>query len=256
MCELFGASLKRNSDITKYLKEFFSHSVKHPHGYGIMYNENGDIRHFKEPIKAVNSQKLKDILQNLTPQKNVLGHIRLATVGKIKQENCHPFYGKDIAGREWTFIHNGTIYSGSKLMNYLEKQAGDTDSERVFMYLLDLVNNEIRLNSNKDLGEHKRCEIVKKLAFNLSKRNKFNFMIFDGDLLFVHKNMKDTLYIKENKNGVIISTVALDKEHWEQIPMAKVLAYRNGEKVFESESHGNEFVPTLDYLNALATFNI
>ena len=35
MCELFGASLKENEDISVYLSEFFSHGVQHPHGWGI-----------------------------------------------------------------------------------------------------------------------------------------------------------------------------------------------------------------------------
>lgn len=35
MCEIFGVSSKTRVDINEYLKVFFSHSNKHPHGWGL-----------------------------------------------------------------------------------------------------------------------------------------------------------------------------------------------------------------------------
>ena len=35
MCELFGVNSKQNIQINEYLKEFFSHSHAHPHGWGM-----------------------------------------------------------------------------------------------------------------------------------------------------------------------------------------------------------------------------
>ena len=35
MCELFAVSADHSIDITDWLRTFFSHSDKHPHGYGL-----------------------------------------------------------------------------------------------------------------------------------------------------------------------------------------------------------------------------
>lgn len=35
MCELFGINAEENCQINEYLKEFFSHSSVHPHGWGL-----------------------------------------------------------------------------------------------------------------------------------------------------------------------------------------------------------------------------
>lgn len=67
-------------------------------------------------------------------------HIRLATIGSVKALNCHPYSGVDCTGRTWTLMHNGTICSGNRLMPYYRVQKGNTDSERIFLYLLDEIN--------------------------------------------------------------------------------------------------------------------
>ena len=140
MCELLGFTSEKNTDISDYLRTFFSHSSSNPHGWGMMY-ENGSRIILKEAVSAEQSSFLSDIIDSLSPQRNLLAHIRFATVGSINENNCHPFTGRDITGRQWTLIHNGTIYSGSRLIPYLNNQCGDTDSERLFLFLMDTLNN-------------------------------------------------------------------------------------------------------------------
>ena len=118
MCELFGFSAAGPTDIRAELREFYSHSVRHPHGWGMMHG-CGTVH---EGIRAIDSPRLKKLIDGLGPQKTLLGHIRFATVGSVKEVNCHPFSGSDITGRTWTLIHNGTIYSGSRLIPMLSRQ--------------------------------------------------------------------------------------------------------------------------------------
>ena len=68
--------------------------------------------------------------------RQVLAHVRRATVGPPKIENTHPF-----VDGPWAFIHNGTVPSfdrlQSRLLALLPEQRrnaihGDTDSEHVF----------------------------------------------------------------------------------------------------------------------------
>ena len=255
MCELFGISAKTPVDVRNYLKTFYSHSDRHPHGWGIMRAKDGKTEILKEPICALGSRILSRIIQKTEPQTNLLAHIRLATVGSIKYDNCHPYTGFDMSGRRWTLIHNGTIYSGIQLARYLQEQTGDTDSERIFLYLIDEINKEMILN-DAPLSADMRCRVVDRVVTQLSPRNKLNLMIYDGELLYVHKNMKDTLMYKEIKTGVIISTQAIDDGQWKQFPMTQMLAFKDGVCVFEGGIHGNEFIPTLEYITALAAMNI
>lgn len=255
MCELLGISAKRPIEARRYLREFYTHSVRHPHGWGLMREKNGLAEIIKEPECASRSAIIDDIINGTEPQKILLAHIRLATVGGMSVDNCHPYTGVDNSGRRWILIHNGTIYSGNKLSKYLETQKGDTDSERIFMYLIDEINNAIKENGGA-ISWEQRCAVLDKIVTELSPRNKLNLLIYDGGFLYAHKNMRETLFYKQDSDGIVISTTPLDNEEWTKVPKTRLLAFRDGEQVFEGKDHGNIFIPTLEYITALDAMNI
>jgi glutamine amidotransferase len=255
MCELLGLSTKYPTDVKQYLKNFYSHSVHHPHGWGLMRMNDGGTQIIKEPACASKSEILNQIIDKTQPQNVMLAHIRLATVGAAKYTNCHPYSGIDASGRQWTLIHNGTIYSGKQLSKYLAWQAGDTDSERIFLHLITNINAAVSEN-NAPLSAEQRFEIIDNLAVTLSPRNKLNLLIYDGELLYAHQNMMETLYQKQLSGGVLISTQPVDDDEWEPFPMTQLLAFRGGEKVFTGTKHNSAFVPTLEYITALDAMNI
>ena len=64
MCELFGVTAKRNIRINSLLETFFSHSAEHQNGWGIaLFGEDG-VSIDREPVKAIDSSRLKGILNN------------------------------------------------------------------------------------------------------------------------------------------------------------------------------------------------
>ncbi|MGN1114873.1 MAG: class II glutamine amidotransferase [Oscillospiraceae bacterium] len=254
MCELFGASLKKETDLKALLKEFYSHCNRHPHGWGIMTGENGKCRVMKEPVCASESSLLKRELDNLSPQKNVLAHIRFATVGSLCAENAHPFTDYDNVGRQWTLIHNGTVYSDAEILKYMKIQQGQTDSERIFLYLIDNINQAIKQAGGK-LTIEQRFRILNELVQRLSYRNKLNLMIFDGEVLYVHKNMHGTLFYYKSDNGYVFSTQPLG-EGWRSFPLCKLEAFKDGEKILDGERHEGLFIPTLEYITAMDAMNI
>ena len=243
MCELLGFSASQPTEINALVSEFFSHGKDNPHGWGLM--DCGGI--YKSCERADMSEMLLQKISKLQPQKNLLGHIRFATVGSIKYENCHPFSAQDITGRSWTLIHNGTIYSASKLIPFVHHQSGDTDSERLFLYLIQRVNEA---QKQSPLSERQRCELIDELVRDLSPRNKLNLMIFDGELLYIHKNMKHTMKYRRYGSGYVFATTALDDSEWEDVPTAQLLVFKAGQKIFEGHRHDAVFVPTLQYINA------
>ena len=254
MCELFGFTSSEPTDIRSYLQTFYSHSEKHPHGWGILRGEGDSYILSKEGIKASESRLLAQILETLPPQKNLLAHIRFATVGSIRVENCHPFTGRDLSGRSWTMIHNGTIYSGRKLIRAVYHQSGDTDSERLFLYLLHCINAQQGIGT--PLTAEARFALVDGIVQEMAPRNKLNLLLFDGELMYVHKNLEDTLKYKRIGNGVLFSTQALDESGWEDVPIAQLIAFRAGEQIFSGTRHKGVFVPTLEYITAWDAMHI
>lgn len=250
MCELFGFTSVYETDIRRYLKIFFSHGTQHPHGWGLMRENCGQNEIIKEALCSAKSQTIQEIILETLPQTNLLAHIRLATIGSVKIENCHPYKQTDYTGRCWTLIHNGTIYSGRQLMKYLYTQTGDTDSERISLALLDEVNKK------KPRTAQQRFDIVDDFVISLSKRNKLNLIIYDGELLYVHQNMRDTLYYKSENNSIVFSTKPLDNDDWKPYPMTQLYAFRAGKKVFEGTAHKHIFVPTLEYITSMDAMNI
>ena len=250
MCELLGFSSSRETDIRVYLNEFFSHGIQHPHGWGFMRENQGSTEIIKEAVSSVESNKIARIIEETLPQKTTLAHIRLATIGSIRFENCHPYSQTDYSGRSWTLIHNGTIYSGKQLMKYMHTQIGDTDSERISLALLD------EINEKQPKTAKQRFDVVDNFVVSLSKRNKLNLMIYDGELLYVHQNMRDTLYYKSENDGIVFSTKPLDNGDWKLYPMTQLCAFQSGKKVFEGTKHEHIFVPALDYITEMDAMNI
>ncbi|MBO6140564.1 MAG: class II glutamine amidotransferase [Ruminococcus sp.] len=249
MCELFGFSAGKKEDISLQLREFFSHSRDNPHGFGLMCS--GQL--YKEAARASDSERLSEMINSLEPQRVSLAHIRFATVGSVREENCHPFMGADITGREWTLIHNGTIYSGSRLVNGIYTQKGDTDSERLFIYMIDKLN---KAQANGELCARERFKLIDEIVIELSPRNKLNLIIYDGEVMYVHKNMRDTLSLRRLGSGTMFATKPLDDEDWEDAPLSQLVGYIDGEHIFTGLKHGAVFEPALSHITENMAMNI
>lgn len=122
--------------------DFAGHSVDHPNGWGIAIFCGKEVNIEKEPVAAYKSSYLKERLRTPLRASNMMAHIRFATRGHMAYENCHPFIKHDQTGRAWTFMHNGTIFSCPLLSKYLYAQSGQTDSERILLYMIDQINAE------------------------------------------------------------------------------------------------------------------
>jgi glutamine amidotransferase len=208
----------------------------------------------KEPIKATCSQHLKDILSHPVIGKNVFAHIRLATVGEIISPNCHPFTKADDNNRSWMLIHNGTIFDYPKLDEYVDKESGDTDSERILLYIIDKVN-EFEKSKGGISTIKERFNLLSEIVEDLSKNNKLNLMIYDGDLTYIHSNMRDSLYYLNNDEGFMVATTPLsDDENWKPAEVNKLFGLIDGNIIFESEEHENEFVMTEEHEKAMGAF--
>ena len=250
MCEIFGFSGKKRTDLTGLLTEFFSHSVNNPDGWGLASFDAGQSFIYKERVAAHKSGNLERIIKDTGKSKNLIGHIRLATIGMDDYNNSHPFSGYDKSGRLWTFAHNGTIFECDDLSIYSYKQKGHTDSERVFLYLIDKIN-EKTAETGRELTSKERFDVVDAIVTKLSPKNKLNIILFDGEQTYLHTNYKDSLYVDQTEDGAIFSTNPLSVGTWDHLPFKTLVSYKDGEPFLSGKEHEGEYIPDEQAIRAL-----
>lgn len=240
MCELFGISSRDKVQVNDLLKEFYSHSVRHPNGWGLAVFYNGSASLEKEPVPAYKSAYLRERLRHALKVRNAIGHIRLATVGTMEFENSHPFVQRDRSGRTWTLAHNGTIFDSPALNEYIYTQEGSTDSERILCHIVRRVNDrQAELGRALDAGE--RFALLDQVVCELAPHNKINLLLYDGELMYVHTNYKDTLYVQQRPDTALFATVPLGRGEWKPLVFTTLCAYRDGREVYRGTDHGCEY---------------
>lgn len=249
MCELFGVSSQRKLELNELLWEFFSHGVNHPNGWGMAFFYGKAVSLEKQPESSHKSVYLKQRLQSRVEADHMIAHIRLATRGNITYENSHPFVMRDNSDRTWTLAHNGTIFDCDLLNPFAHVQQGQTDSERILSYIVSRMNEAIE--KKKELSQQERFELVDKVICEITPENKVNLLLYDGELMYVHTNYKNSLYSRQKSGAVIISTTPLDHHVWESVPMNTLIAYQDGKQVLMGQNHKHEFFETEEKMRLL-----
>lgn len=139
MCELFGVSASGKMELNDMLREFFSHGMDHPHGWGMAFFYGGGVSLEKQPENSCKSSYLKQRLRAKISEDKMIAHIRLATRGTMEYENTHPFVMRDNFERTWTLAHNGTIFECESLNRFVHVQQG-ADGQREDFVLYDREN--------------------------------------------------------------------------------------------------------------------
>lgn len=241
MCEIYGFSGKRERELNNGLREFFSHACDHPNGWGLALLNRPEPEIIREVCRADRSETLRERLSRPVTAKTALAHIRLATIGNEDYANCHPFIAADKSGRQWTLIHNGTVFENDRLSPYVFRQKGETDSERILLYIVDKIDEAADL-AGRSLTAKERFSVIDGIVCGSSPKNKLNLLIYDGELLYVHTNFKDSLYERRDSGGVTISTRPLGGTGWKNVPFTTLTAYLDGNRVLSGTNHGNEYI--------------
>ena len=185
MCELFGFTSSKEEDVTDYLKAFYSHCEEHPHGWGLSILDENRSCLVKEPVKASKSDLLKEMLSSGILGKNILAHIRFATI---------------------------TIFNCPELSKYNDVECGDTDSERIICCFVDKING-----FEKELSAEERFNFINDMVSRMAEGNKLNFMLSDGEQIFVHINCQGLLHYLKDEHSIIFSTKPLDDNLWKSL---------------------------------------
>ncbi len=175
MCMMLGIDTKEPVRANELMEALYSHGNEHPNGWGLAYLPAGDgvqLTIIREAQNAAVSERVQAILREPVMTAYLIAHIRRASVGSTRLENCHPFEGKDRAGRRWVLAHNGTLFDPRKTVNYLGQRQGSTDSEAILPYLIDASNAA----DAQGLDEEGRLEAIDRAVAALAPGNKLNLL--------------------------------------------------------------------------------
>jgi predicted glutamine amidotransferase len=184
MCQLLAMNCNVPTDILFSFTGFAEragHTDHHTDGWGIAFFEGAGLRHFVDHQAATVSPVAELIKRYPIRSKNVVAHIRKATQGAIKLENCHPFV-RELWGQYWVFAHNGDLKNFHPHLHGSFRPVGDTDSERAFCWMLQEMNK-----SHAGLPSVAELTLtLRELAQHLRGFGPFNFVLSNGQAMWTH----------------------------------------------------------------------
>lgn len=239
MCMLFGFSADKVYQINKCIAEFFSFSVRNPHGWGIAtYGKGNNPMIIKEQQPAYLSILANTLTSKSIAARLAIAHIRYATSGKAHYVNTHPFK-RVINGTEWVFAHNGSIKNARFIKTNI-KCYGQTDSEKVFCYIAEKLE---KLPDNIEF--EKIIAAIEESIVKFAELGKLNILMSDGVHLYVHTNYKNSLYMYKSTGYICFATQPLNrvfrKHEWIRVPLNRLLVYKDGKEIYKGQQHEFEY---------------
>ncbi|GLR65936.1 class II glutamine amidotransferase [Acidocella aquatica] len=189
MCELFALSSKISTNVNFSLNIFARHGSvggRTVDGWGLAFYDGRDVRLYKEPEPAGQSDWLSFIEQRKQLSSLVLSHIRRATQGGISLSNTQPFM-RELGGQAHVFAHNGNLAGIGQRMAGRWKRfqpIGQTDSEIAFCILLEALSPLWAGGAVPSVAA--RRSVIQGLAAEFRELGPANFIYADGDALFAH----------------------------------------------------------------------
>lgn len=184
MCQLLGLNCATPTDATFSFTGFCQRGGAtdcHADGWGIAFFEGKGLRHFVDHQAAAGSPMAEFLTRYPLKSKNIIAHVRKATIGSICLENAHPFV-RELWGHHWVFAHNGDLKDYQPKLHSHFQPVGSTDSERAFCWLLqELAKSHASLPSTAEL-----TRTLQELLPTVRAFGTFNFLLSNGEALWAH----------------------------------------------------------------------
>lgn len=157
----------------------------HRDGWGIAFFEGRGLRLFVDHNSAANSRMAEFLRSYPLKSKNIIAHVRKATIGEVMLENAHPFT-RELWGRHWVFAHNGDLKNYFPKLHAQFHPVGTTDSERAFCWLMqELAKSHANLPSVCEL-----THTLRELIPQVTSFGTFNFLLSNGEAMWAHCSTK------------------------------------------------------------------
>lgn len=254
MCQLLGMNCNVPTDIIFSFTGFQARgglTDVHTDGWGIAFFEGKGVRQFLDPLPSAKSQIAEFVRNYPIKSKNVISHIRKATQGDIALENTHPFM-RELWGQYWIFAHNGNITNFHVEFDGLFCPVGNTDSEKVFCWILQSLKEEF---GDQYPGADALFRAVAELTREVGKLGELNFLLSNGELLIAHcstnlsyivrkapfamARLKDqemsvdfsSVTTAKDRVAVIATVPLTDNEVWTTMSPGSIWMFKEGEPI-------------------------
>lgn len=251
MCQLLGMNCNVPTDICFSFEGFCARGGKtdeHRDGWGIAFFEGKGCRMFQDAKPSINSPIAELVKCYPIKSTNVIAHIRKATQGDIRLENCHPFR-REMWGRYWVFAHNGNLVDFNSQTRGFYQPIGQTDSEKAFCYLL----NTLRWSFPHGKPTLKQLyQVLKQTSDLIAEKGVFNYLLSNDEYLFAYCSTHLSYIIRQapfshahlideditvdfqalthpSDRVAVIATIPLtDNEIWTPIQTGELLIFQDG----------------------------
>jgi predicted glutamine amidotransferase len=196
MCQLLGMNCATPTDITFSFSGFAArggNTDSHSDGWGIAFFEDKACRLFIDHESAATSALAQLVKNYPIKSRNVIAHIRKATFGSTRLENCHPFM-RELWGRHWIFAHNGHLTAYTPELNHIYQPVGSTDSEQAFCDLLEQLRAHF---GNRAPTPDEIFEALARFVIPIHEFGTFNFLLSNGQALFAYATTRLQYVVRE-----------------------------------------------------------
>ena len=256
MCQLFALNSNTPSAATFSFTGLSARggaTGDHVDGFGLAFHDGRACRLFVDAQRASDAALADFLRRHPIHARTVLAHVRKATQGAVRMENCHPFV-REWNGRHWAFCHNGDLKRFAPRLNGSHLPVGDTDSERAFCFLLQELRRRL---PRREAGDWRRVALLlAELADRVARHGAFNFLLADGERLYAHASTRlhvlqrrhpfvrahlvdhDLVLDLAQANGpddrmVLLATEPLTRnEPWQPLEAGELRVYAAGEEVW------------------------
>lgn len=196
-------------------------------GFGVAwYGERPEPGRYRDILPAWADCNLKSLARQIRSPL-FLAHVRAATGGGTRRDNCHPFVHEN-----WSFMHNGQIGDFERIRRQMETILGDdlygarcgtTDSELIFLLAF-----HFGIQENPIAALSETIGFIERLSWHMTGAAlvRFTAAFSDGKSLYAIRYATDrkapTLYAAPmGRNGgycLVSEPLNDDVDSWVEIP--------------------------------------
>ncbi len=222
MCRIFAVRSREPWPVAPAFENLRKLSVQHKDGWGVVQFDDDCLKHHKDICAAHASDHFHALTRSLR-SRNLLAHIREASVGGAHPDNTHPFCN----GR-WVFCHNGTVrgfdenrapLDGLIAEKWKACIKGQTDSERCFyLFLTNLEEGATSLDAVCKALTKTMRQVASLYPGTPDKPTTLNLFVTDGCITAVTRHGKTLFHVERDGLRMIASEPLVDGEPWREIP--------------------------------------
>jgi predicted glutamine amidotransferase len=181
-------------------------SREHADGWGIAVRDNEAWTVDRGTACAALCSKFAELTDRKT--RLMIAHVRKATVGKTSIANTHPFRRDG-----FVLAHNGTLRDVPQVVEgcsaeRLAQIEGDTDSERLFAFILT------RIDTTGDVA--RGVALAVRDLHAAGDPGSASFLLSCGSKLYAHRAGR-TLFTLARGNATLVASEQLTDEAWVEI---------------------------------------